>query len=457
MDNRIDLTEGNIFSTLTKLALPIMGTSFLQMAYNLTDMMWLGRLSTNAVAAAGAVGILIWFGMGLVLISQIGVGVGVAQSYGKNDMEEAKKYISNGFQLDIFIGILYSLFLYIFRYKIIGFLNLDDPEVFSMAIDYLVIIAIGIIFHFINPIFSATLNSSGNSVTPFKINSIGLVANMILDPLLIFGLGPIPGFGVKGAAVATIMAQFIVTLVFYLIGKTNNTLYSHVKIFQLPDMKYIKRIAKLGFPAFVQTGIHAGIGLVLTRIVASFGAVAVAVQTVGSQIESISWMTSEGFSAAISAFIGQNFGAEKYDRIKEGYKKGMQIVGTIGIFATLLLVFAAEPLFKIFIPDDPIALQEGIHYLRILGLCQFFMTIEIGTAGAFNGLGNTMPPAITGVVFNLLRAPLALLLSGIAVLGLKGVWWSISISSVMKGSVAVIWFNYFLKGILNKRKPGEII
>ncbi|HQO71957.1 MAG TPA: MATE family efflux transporter, partial [Sedimentibacter sp.] len=118
MRNNIILTEGKIRSALVKLALPIMGTSFINMAYNLTDIMWLGRLSTDAVAAAGAAGYFLWFGSSLVMIAQVGVGVMVAQLFGKGDSEGVKNYINNGLQLNLFIAILYSLFLYIFRHQI---------------------------------------------------------------------------------------------------------------------------------------------------------------------------------------------------------------------------------------------------------------------------------------------------------------------------------------------------
>lgn len=96
MNKNLNLIEGNISSTIIRLALPIMGTSFIQMAYNLTDILWLGQLSTKALAAAGTVGFFMWFGAGLMLISRIGVGVGVSQSYGRDDISEAKKYISYG-------------------------------------------------------------------------------------------------------------------------------------------------------------------------------------------------------------------------------------------------------------------------------------------------------------------------------------------------------------------------
>ena len=106
MINNVILTEGKIRSALVKLALPIMGTSFIQMAYNLTDIMWLGRLSTDAVAAAGAAGFFLWFGEALVMIAGVGVGVKVAQLYGKGDLEGAKNYINNGLQLNLLLNIV---------------------------------------------------------------------------------------------------------------------------------------------------------------------------------------------------------------------------------------------------------------------------------------------------------------------------------------------------------------
>lgn len=447
MNGNLNLTEGKIRSTLAKLALPIMGTGFIQMAYNLTDIIWLGRLSTEAVAAAGTAGFFLWFGSALVMITQVGVGVNVAQCYGRNDLEGAKKYISNGFQLDLMIAIIYSLFLYTFRHQIIGFFNLQDENVINMAIDYLTVISIGITFHFLNPIFSATLNSTGNSVTPFKTNTIGLVTNIVIDPLLIFGFGPIPALGIKGAAIATIFSQFVVTMIFIIKGKLNETIYAHVKLLQKPDMSIIKNITKIGIPPFLQMGLHSIISMIIAKVIAGFGPTAVAVQSIGSQIESITWMTADGFSAAISAFTGQNYGARKFERIKEGYKQGIQILGSIGIFSTLLLIFGAEFLFTIFVPEDPAAIKEGINYLRILGLSQFFMSVEIGTTGAFNGLGKTMPPTINGILFNLLRIPSAYILSS-TILGLSGVWFSISFSSVLKGIVLFIWFKYTLKNML---------
>ena len=436
MRREINLTEGNIIKTLTRLALPIMGTSFIQMAYSLTDAMWLGRLSTNAVAAAGTGGFFLWLGAALIMITQIGVGVSVSQSYGRSDIKSAREFITVGLLMDILIGLTYGFCLYNFNGQIVSFFNLGDAEVIGMAESYLRIIGMGIIFHFLNPVLSTTLNSSGDSMTPFKVNTMGLVANMILDPLLIFTFE----LGIEGAAIATIVSQMGVTLIFLIVGKRINALYSTFKIFAKPDIVKAIRILKLGIPPSTQMGIHAIISIILTRIIAGYGPVAVAVQTIGSQIESISWMTSEGFAAAISAFVGQNYGANKISRIKEGYYKGIKVLGSFGFFVSLLLIFAARPLFTIFTPEDPKAIAEGIVYLRILGLSQLFMSVEIGTAGAFNGLGKTIPPTITGVTLNALRIPSAIFLSTYTVLELSGIWWAISGSSILKGIILFTWY-----------------
>ena len=446
MGRELKLTEGKIIGTLTRLALPIMGTSFIQMAYNLTDVMWLGRLSTDSVAAVGTAGFFLWLAASLVMISQVGIGVSVAQSYGRGDKKEARRYITSGFQLNIAIALTYGAVLYLFREQIIGFFNIREASVSDMAVSYLSKISTGMIFFFMNPVFSTTLNSSGNSVTPFKTNTIGLIINMVLDPLLIFGIGPFPRLEVNGAAIATVTAQIVVTMIFLYIGYMKGTLYSHARIIEKPDLKRISRIAELGIPPFVQMGTHAVVSIIITRLVAGFGSIPIAVQSIGSQIESISWMTSEGFASAISAFVGQNYGAGKVDRIREGYQKGIRILGGFGIVASLMLIFAAEPLFSLFTPEDPEAIREGVKYLRILGLSQFFMSIEIGTAGAFNGLGKTLPPTVVGMTLNASRIPLAVIMSSTA-LGLLGIWWAISISSIIKGIILYSWFSFVLKNI----------
>jgi putative MATE family efflux protein len=442
-----NLTEGSIARALFRLALPIMGTSFVQMAYNLTDMIWVGRIGSRAVASVGTAGFYTWLGMAFVLIPKIGAEVGVAQSVGRKDMTEAKVYMKHSIQMIVVLSIFYASILILFRKSLIGFFHLGEADIVKDAVTYLVIIAGGLLFYFINPVFTAIFNGYGESRTPFLINSVGLITNMILDPLLILGVGPFPRMEVAGAAIATVIAQAIVTSIFIAAAVKKTQLFSNLKLFKAPDLTHIKRIVKLGFPVALQSGLFTGFAMVIARIIAKWGPIPIAVQKVGSQIEAISWMTAAGFQTAMAAFVGQNFGAQKRSRIIKGYQVGMTIMSIIGIFATALLIFAGRPLFSIFVPEEE-TIRQGIVYLRILGFSQLFMCMELTSAGAFNGLGKTVPPSIVSITLNALRIPTALILSSTR-LGLDGVWWAISISSMLKGVVLTSWFM-----ILIKRKPG---
>lgn len=453
MNNKNDLTKGHIFTSILLLALPIMGTSFVQMAYNLIDMIWIGRLGSSSTAAVGTAGFYLWFSAGIIFLCKIGAEVLVAQQIGKRDLDGAKAVVQNVIQMIVVLGIFVGTLFIVFNNQMIGFFNIREVEVVEMAISYLSIIAFGIVFYFVNPILTAIFNGYGKSGVPFAINTIGLVFNIIFDPLLIFGIGPFPALGVKGAAIATISAQMIVTIVFVIYIKMQKEvhLFEGFKVFKKPDFKVLKDIVNIGLPVGLQSMLFTMFAMVIARIIADWGAVAIAVQKVGTQIESISWMTASGFSTATSTFVGQNYGAEKFDRIKKGFAISLASMALFGVATSFLLIFFAEPIFKIFI-QEPDAVREGIIYLRILGISQFFMCVEITTNGAFNGFGKTMPPAINSSIFNALRIPGALILSA-TTLSLSGVWWSITISSIFKGIVIVSMFVYFF----TKLKKNQVL
>lgn len=443
---KTNLTEGGILKKLVILALPIMGTSLIQMAYNLTDMIWIGVLGSRAVTAIGTAGFFTWFAFAFITIPQIGAAVGVAQSVGRKDSDETRNYIRHSIQINIVFAIMYGIIMILFRRNLIGFFNINGEDIVGMAESYLLIVSTGMVFFFLPPVLTAIFNGHGDSKTPFIINTIGLMVNIILDPLLILGVGPFPKLEVAGAATATIIAQFVVTTVYIVVIRKRTDFFKEINFLQKPDWNHVGRIVKFGLPVSLQSGAFTFIAMIIARILSRWGATTIAVQSVGSQIESISWMTAGGFQTALSAFVGQNFGAKKWDRIYKGYFTAVGIISIIGIVTSSLLIFLPGPIFSIFIREQEV-IRDGIIYLRILGMSQFFMCIEITTAGAFNGLGKTIPPSLVGVVFNALRIPGALLLS--LFLGLEGVWWSVSLSSILKGLILTSWFIIFLR-----RHPG---
>lgn len=206
MDKRIDLTSGSITEKLIKLALPIMGVSFIQTAYNLVDMIWIGKMGSHAVAAVGTAGFFTWLAEAFVMLTKLGVSIKVSQSIGQKNYEKTKQYIISSLQMNLVIALLYGLFVVGFNKQLIAFFALGDEAVIQMARTYLVTVGIGMLFFFIGPVFSGIFNGLGDSKTPFKINIIGLATNMVLDPILIFGLLGMPKMGVLGAALATVIA-----------------------------------------------------------------------------------------------------------------------------------------------------------------------------------------------------------------------------------------------------------
>lgn len=437
MSKQIDLTSGNIVDKLVRLSLPIMGTAFIQIAYSLIDMIWVGKIGSKSVAAVGTAGFYPWLAMAFIMISKVGGEIKVAQSVGEKNEKDTKYYIKSAIEINMILSFLYSLVLIIFREPLIGFFRLGDMEVINMSKQYLVIVGLGMMFYFINPVFTSIFVGLGNSKSPFKINTIGLVTNIILDPVLIFGIGPFPKMGVAGAALATITSHIVVSLCFiYLITKDKEEHFK-IKLFRECDFKYYKTLFILGTPVALQNGLFTIFSMIMGVIVASFGPVAIAVQKVGSQIESISWNSCDGFASALSSFVGQNYGAKKIDRINKSTKYALVGVIIWGSLTTAILVFLGEPIFRAFI-NEPEAILKGSDYLKILGYSQLFMCLEIIVAGIFKGLGRTYIPSVIITVLTGLRIPLAILLCRPNILDLNGIWWSITISSVVKGTLLLI-------------------
>jgi len=444
--NTNELTTGSITKKLALLALPIMGTSFLQMAYNLIDMIWIGKLGADHVAAIGTAGYFMWFSFALITLTRVGAEVKVAQALGGAKQEAANGYASTSMIFALIVGLVYGLVLIVSRQHLIGFFRLGDSLVEGMAMSYLKIVAFSMPFSLLNQVLSAVYNASGVSKLPFRANGIGLMLNMILDPLLIFGAG----LGVIGAAVATTLSQIFVSLLLVRMILGSSKPYGGFHLTSNVHWGQLKEMLKISLPAALQNGLFTIISMFVARIVAGFGTTAIAVQKVGTQIEAISYMTATGFGVALSAMVGQNMGAGKIDRVKKSFRSAILTMALFGSITSVLLFFGAEYLFGIFIDEEP-ALSMGVVYLRIISLSQVFMCVEITMAGGFNGLGKSVPPAVVGVLFNSLRIPAAYALSTYTVLQLNGIWWAINVSTFFKGSVLFVILIIILKQ-LGKQK-----
>ena len=407
---------GRILGSLTGLALPIMATSLVQTAYNLTDMAWIGRVGSSAVAAVGAAGMYTWFSTGIVTLARMGGQIKVAHS--------------------LVLALGYALTVLLLADRLIGFFGLSSERIMWDAQVYLRITCGLILFPFLNQTLTGLFTAIGDSRTPFLANCTGLAVNMVLDPILIFGMGPFPRMEAAGAAGATVTAQIIVTLVLAGRAFQDKILFDRICLWKKTPFLYFGVIFKLGVPSSLQSMFYSGISMVLTKMVASWGDAAIAVQRVGGQVECISWMTAEGFGSAMNAFTGQNFGARFYDRVKKSYLLAMLVIGLWGTFTSCLLIFGAEFIFTIFIQESQV-LPLGISYLELL------------TVGALQGLGKTLPSSVITIVLTVARIPLALVLTRTG-LGLNGIWWALTLTSMAKGCVFVGYYLWVLKNL-----PGQ--
>lgn len=430
------LTKGPIVKTILRLAIPIMASSFLGTLYNLCDMAWVGTLGAKTVAGIGAGGMYLWLSGGLATLPRMGGQVLVAQAIGAGDYKRAHSLTEAAIQIVTVLGVLFSIISLVFTRQMVSFFNLTDGESVAVAHRYIQITCGLILFSFLNMTLTGLYTADGDSKTPMIANFFGLVLNMILDPLLIIGPGFFPRLEDVGAAVATVFSQAIVfgILLLKMRGRESASgIFRQQNYFTACSRETYAGIVRIGVPAAIQSMVYCFISMLITRLVSGFGPEAVAVSRVGGQIESISWNTAEGFSSAINSFCGQNYGAGEYDRIKKGYLFSLGACFLWGTAVLLCFVLLPAPISMIFFHEEA-AIACSISYLIIIGFCEPFLMVEIVTEGALSGLGKTKLCSIISVILTALRIPLAYLFMRTA-LGLNGIWFALTLTSVLKGII----------------------
>jgi len=433
----IDLTQGSILKKLIAIAAPIMAMQIFQMAYNLIDMFFLGRISADAVAAAGSAGMFLWLSVAFFIIGQLGAEIGVSQSTGKGDALTARKYAKNAILIAIMLGITVGAITILFSEQLISVLRIREAHVAHDSALYLRIVGFAFPMIFINNAISGVYNGVGNSKLPFYLKTIGLFFNVLITPIFIFVLG----WGIVGAAVATAIGHTVTGLLLLFSVK-------HPKFCPFDDFKFkeifvadkgiIKQIFKWSLPITLDSALFTSLTMIIAGFVAGFGSGAIAAQRVGTQIESLAWLVGGGYAAAFRAFVGQNYGANKFDRLKQGYGVSTAAMTLWGLGVGLLLFFVGGPIFRLFI-TEPEIVAMGVSYMRILAVVQIAQCMTGVSASAFDGLGKTLPPTIVSVTFNGLRVLVAFFLSQTA-LGLDGIWIGIAFGNLMRGVVLTGWY-----------------
>ena len=428
-----NLTEGSVYKTLLTIALPILLTSISQMAYNLIDIFWIGKVDnigldeSYSISAVGSASMIMWFTMGFILIAKIGTSVKVSHYVGQKDHQKMSIYASNGLIMQFLFGVVISVIIFIFRYQILQVFDMENETTYQYAVSYLSIVGSLVIFQFMASGFSSINEGLGKTSINLKVLSTGLILNIILDPLFILYFK----MGIQGAAIATVIAQAFTLLVFIIYYFKNNRDLHQLSL-KAWDWDAMKGIVKVGIPTGLQSLLFTSISIYISRLVFTFGDEAMSAQRIGVQIEQFTWMIGGGFQSALTVYVGQNFGANKADRIKSGLKAVFKMLIPYSIVISLLLALLPRFIIGIF-ANDPLIVSYGANYLRIVSLSQVFMTVEAIGTGVFIGIGKTVLPSISGIFNNLLRIPLAYLF--MIPLGQNGIWWALNTSAILKGIV----------------------
>jgi len=448
-----DLTQGKIFSTIFRLALPIAGGQVMHMAYNLLDMFWIGLVSGDAITSVGIAGLFMWLSVGLMLIGRVGAEVGVAQARGRGDTVAAYRYSRTTVYIAAVLGTVYGIFLIVFRTPLIGLFNFQAAHIALDAANYTAITAIGMPAMFISSAIGGAFVASGNAKTPLLISAGGLILNMVLTPLLVFGFG----LGVVGAAFASIIAQYtVLTTSIFALKRFKSRPFAEYHIFTkdiISDFRdgIARDIFKLTIPICIENTIFPLLSMVTTSFEVGFGDFIPALTRVGTQVESLSWLVGAGFGAALTAFVGQNFGAGEHERISKAVKYTTGFLAGWGLIVTLVMWFGGEIVFGIFLSGYaiyPERFELFLMFMRILAVCQIFANLEFVAGNAFRGKGRPLPPSIVGIASNVIRVPLAFALSRTS-LGVLGIWAAISFTAALRGICSCTW--YFIDEYKEKR------
>jgi putative MATE family efflux protein len=381
-----------------------------------------------------------WLSMSFMHFGSNGASIGVSQSLGGGDRDKAKEYAQNSLTLSVILGIAYGLLMIVFRSQMVGFFAFREQAVIRDAEIYLSAVATSIPITFVTATISAIYTASGNSRVPLLCNLVGISLNVVLDPLLIFSAR----LGIFGAAAATVIGQTTVCVMLCVMFWCHKSRpFDKIKIFIVPRREELRQIVRWVAPIATEEFLFTFFSMVVSRRMAYFGAGAMAVNRVGSQIESITWLLGGTFGAALISFVGQNYGARKSDRIRSTFKIASIVMLGFGAFASFILLVPGPALFFWFLPDASLS-EMSASYLFVFAFCQIPMCVDGVSSNMFRGLGRTMPPAIVGTVVSVLRVPLAYLFS-MTPLGLTGVWIGLTVSQFIKCAWSFSWYSFAQK------------
>ena len=416
--------------TLLKLALPLSAGMLFQVAFNLVDAFFIGRIGTDAFAAVNLASFSIWLLSALIGIVGTGANARIAQARGSGNSEAVADIRSQALRASLVIGFLTMIVGLAGAEQLTLFMSnweSDSRYAATLAYCYLSIILLGCPIMCLNEALAATFRGEGDTRTPTLILSAGFVFNAILDPILIFGYGPIPKLGVIGAALASCGSFFLSTALFVLVKR--EWFRDHTEGLRLHE---IPRILRIGFPPSITNFVFCTVYMLVTPYIATQGTEALAALGLGHKVISLSYFLCLSFELAAITLTGESTGAR--DNSEARYR-GWVVVITSGVANLVVgasLVLASKSICSLF-TTDPVVLKMATSYLYIVVPSQVLLGIGMSVEGAFAGFGHTTTPMFISVASSLFRWPGAAWIVTQTSYGVPGIWWIFAISTYMRG------------------------
>jgi putative MATE family efflux protein len=420
-----------------KLAGPIMLGNFLQMLYNLADSYFLGKVGKEALSAPSISMNLIFF---LIIFAFGFASAGttlISQSVGKGDRRKTDFYLGQMTILLLIVASFISIAGIIFTDNLLRLMQVPD-DTFLYTSDYLKIILVGIPFMFMSFILRSALQGIGNSITPLVVQSITVFLNIILDPIFIFGLGPIPAMTVRGAAYATVLSRMVASVIAVIIlvrGSKGIKLYLKDMI---PDKKAIKLLLKIGLPSSIGQGISAFGFTVLQGVVNGFGTAVIAAFGIGNRIIGLFNMPAMGISQATAVLVGQQLGAKSYKNVKKIVRHSFITIFIFICIGMIVTFFKGNSMVKFFV-DDPEVIYHGAKLFKIVSPSVIFFALFTVSNGTLQGAGDTKPIMILNIIRLWgIRVPLVLILIAFTSFGPVGIWIGMFASNLVVATAGFI-------------------
>jgi putative MATE family efflux protein len=443
------LLEGPILRSLLALAVPIVAANALQSAYQLIDAFWVGRLGGAAVAAVSvsfpAMFLMFAIGGGL---SMAGSTL-IAQYVGARNQRMVGHVAGQTLLMVALASLVLGAGGWFGAPALLRLMGVAD-DVYPGALGFMRVSFAGLVFSFTYFVFQSIMRGIGRPNLPVYIALGTVFLNFALDPLLIFGWGPVPGFGVMGAAISTFISQAIAAVIGIVVLRLGLHGIHLRRADFVPDPAYMKRAFLLGLPASIEMSARAGALMVMSFLIASFGTIALAAYGVASNVLQVVMIPAMGLSMAISTLVGQNIGARNVERAAAIGRLGA-LLGFAGLELFGLLVFLfPRSVVSFFVPQDEAVIAAGAEFLRIGALAWGFLGLQFAFTGVLRASGNmVMTMVLTLVSQWVLQFPIAYLLSKHTALGVQGIWWAFPATNV---AIALVTLGVYARGDWKKKR-----